>query len=268
LLGGGQLLYAQTNLPGKWYAENLKVLSFTKDSMHFSSEDTLQYWIKGDTLVGSQRKKYKIYKDGEFKSIDTIVNNLFRMEYLGDSLYIRPISAWAAMWLNDARPVDFNKYLFLREKLAQETWLKRKEIKLQALAFQRTSGETDLSNIKLDIQKDRTVFLWANIDTLVHPNHNYQGYYKGKLSQKDYNQLLELLKKSVLDHVDTDWHFITCGSIYQLAIIDENGYAKYHGGIVPTYCQELIAFLDNLFKKVQWQPIKKHSFDLLKRKQD
>jgi hypothetical protein len=260
------LIHAQSDWQGEWLSENLKSLIIKKDSIQFDFNE-MKYQINKDTLIGFERMIFSLY--GEKRNVDTIMTSKFIVLRVKDKIKLTTTDLNGQIFMTGAKSDKKNhkRYTFMKKDALEKIIMGRKKIKLKQLAFSRTGGEMDFTNLKYHISNKGDILFWGKIDTKVHPEYPFNGCYMGKLSSEDFISLKKLLCKSALKRVERDWLFPTCISYYQLSLEDENGFAKFQGGLVPEYCMELINFLDNLYQKVDWKKTSEDcTFDFLERK--
>lgn len=131
--------------------------------------------------------------------------------------------------------------------IAQEDNSSKKEFQFNELTFHSSTCNGTCPEISLNIGNDKKIQLVRTIykekgqaDSLL------SGAFKGSVKDKDFNQLIDLLKKANLDSL----HFpdvLCCDSSIKTLIVSYNeNYKQFKSMTPPKQADKLIAFLTHL----------------------
>jgi hypothetical protein len=230
--------FASPTIYKTWIGENLQYLKLTKDKANF--------------YYGSKQNDYGVsYKDSTLIFIDYFYTSgktgrqhedyIYKVVKLtNDTLIVSPLNDRASKLIGNKEQL-----LFIDKSTLYQT-----DLKFQRLFFSGTPCLGSCPGMKIEIDSLGVTYFFAESNT-----GDYKGLYKGKLSKKQLNKLIEILKTSELDRFPTELGKPMDAPTYNFKFSYNNKIKTSNGYFVPYLDKPLLTYLLTIYKEMNFEKI-------------
>jgi hypothetical protein len=238
------LTFGQKDLNGTWIGKNLEYMSVNDSlvSIEFRTfKDNFQYRINNNKLI--LKNTYEVSSGTRdsiyFKPDSTLYH--FNCKFINNDSLILKLDKVIGMNLSNPK----EEYIFKRKSS-----LKKNNINFQSIFFRGTTCFGSCPKMRIEIDSLGNAKFKGEKYT-----KPFIGNYKGKLTKKQLQSLIDILNRSELERFPEKLPYLIDAPTYKFIFKYDNKEKISSGSKVPYFNHEIVKYLLNIYKEIEWTEV-------------